>query len=108
MEKREAKMLATQEWPVDTQSLVGQSWGGDCPYGHSEMFLNMSDAFECPTCRIQIMIDGRANISRLRGMGKFKTKRSESSWLHPGRISAVDSLPDVGVFRIEEDARVRS
>src|SRR3989344_4542381 len=31
MEKREAKLLATQKWPADTKSLVGQYWSGNCP-----------------------------------------------------------------------------
>lgn len=107
-EKREAKLLATQEWPVKTKSLVGQYWSGDCPLNHGEMYLNVSDRFECPTCRIQIGTDGRAHVLRLKGLGKFKIKeKREFDMIHRDRISAVDELPGVGSFEIKEDHRVR-
>lgn len=108
-EKHEAKLLATQEWPVRTKSLVGQYWSGDCPLGHGEMYLNTSDRFECPKCRIQIGTDGRAHVLHLKGLGKFKIKeKREFDMVHRDRISAVDELPGIGAFEIKEDHRVRS
>lgn len=107
-EKRKAKLVATQEWPAGTSSLVGEYWSGDCPYSHSEMFLNTSDRFECPTCRIQIGTDGRAHVLRLKGLGEFKTKERNFDSMHKDRISAVDVLPGVGAFEIKEDHRVCS
>ncbi len=106
MERREAKLRATIAWPKDTPSLVGQYWDGPCPIDKTEMLLNTSDRFECPTCRIQFGTDGRVHVLRDKGMLKFKTKAVVvGDQVIQNQIMATDELPGIGAFRIAEDHR---
>lgn len=106
MERSEAKLRATTAWPKDTPSLVGQFWDGCCPIDDAEMLLNTSDRFECPKCRIQFGTDGRVHVLRDKGLRKFKTKAVVvCDQIVHNKIMAIDELPGIGAFRIEEDHR---
>ena len=99
-ERRTKEMEETKEWPPDTKSLVGAGWAGWCPIDGAEMYANLQDYYECPSCRLQIhAISGGPNIMPLKGMGQFRLRGGD-------RISAVDELPGSGGWPIKHDGRV--
>ncbi len=99
-ERRTKEMEATKEWPPDTKSLVGVGWAGWCPIDGSEMYANLQDYYECPSCRLQIRAAaGGPDVMPLKGMGQFRLRGRD-------RISAVDELPGSGGWLIKHDGRV--